>query len=87
MKRLSWEVSDFAVARRHWSHALAITRAEQARDIGWAHPRSRLEPQGDYERLKVMLRFPRLDLRPPPVIAQTHSRNPKTAKLLNMLQK
>lgn len=78
-------VADIAVARRHRLYALVIPRADQSRDIGRTHPRTRLVPQGRYKRRQPFIQCAtpiRLHRQPPEKLAPYESpdsslRNPR----------
>src|SRR5580704_7858846 len=79
-------VADLAVARRHGLDALAVTSADQPRNINRAHSRPCLVPESTEERLKppIKIRLPGFVHGRPHVMPTTHesrktrSGNPKT---------
>src|SRR5664280_3813720 len=88
-------VADLAVARRHGLNALAITSADQPRNINRAHPCPCLVPESTEERRKpsIKVRLPGLVHGRPSVMPTTHesrnarSGNPKHARTLKKMPK
>src|SRR5580704_13487435 len=81
-------VADLAVARRHGLDALAVTSADQPRNINGAHSRPCLVPEGTEKRRKppIKIRLPGFVHGRPHVMPTTHESrkarfgNPKNAR-------